>query len=267
MVAGRLGIKLAVWMAVFTGITTAVLGLRMWAIKFIRRGLQLSDYLMIVAYLSTTTMAAANWWTVANGLGKHTTELTSEELDVQYKGMVVDEVTWLVGTVCCKGSILALYRTIFNSYRPMRMLVNVVSGLVVAYFIAFLPVFLTQCHPVSYGWNPVPGGACRSLTYQEISSISLNIFLDTVIAVLPAPALWKLHMPLRNKITISAMFGMGLIVVAVMIMRLIITLSPATSADFVHSLYQIGLFSFLELWLSIIIASLPVLTPLVQALY
>lgn len=47
-----------------------------------------------------------------------------------------------------------------------------------------------------------------------------------------------------------------------MIFRLVITLNPETAADFVYGLYKIGLVSFLELWLSIIIVSLPVLAPL-----
>lgn len=51
-------------------------------------------------------------------------------------------------------------------------------------------------------------------------------------------------------------------VVAVMIWRLMITLDPSTNADFVYGLYLIGLVSFLELWLSIIIVSLPALAPL-----
>lgn len=51
-------------------------------------------------------------------------------------------------------------------------------------------------------------------------------------------------------------------VVAVMIWRLVITLNPETAADFVYGLYKIGLVSFLELWLSIIIVSLPDLAPL-----
>jgi len=47
-----------------------------------------------------------------------------------------------------------------------------------------------------------------------------------------------------------------------MIWRLVITLNPETSKDFVFGLYQIGLVSFLELWLSMIIVSLPALAPL-----
>lgn len=119
-------------------------------------------------------------------------------------------MTWLVSTVSCKLSMLALYTSLFRSSRTMTLLVRTVSVLVGAYFVAFLCLFLTQCRPISYGWNPVPGGSCRSLLPQELLSISLNIFLDTIIAILPIPVLWKLHMQTRDKVTIGIMFGMGL---------------------------------------------------------
>ncbi|EAW15345.1 uncharacterized protein ACLA_060120 [Aspergillus clavatus NRRL 1] len=262
MAASLSGMSLAIWMIVFTGVTTLVMALRLWAIHITRKGFQLSDYAILVAYVSACTMAALAWWAIANGLGSHTNELSDEEIGVQYKLIIASGMTWLVGTVCCKLSMLALYTTLFRAYKPIRILVWIVSGLVGAYFVAFLPIFLTQCHPISYGWDPVPGGGCRSLTLQEILSIVLNIVLDTIIALLPVPALWKLHMAIRNKVTIGAMFGMGLIVVAVMIWRLIITLDPDVNSDFVYGLSLIALVSFLELWLSMIIASLPALAPL-----
>ncbi|KAF5865080.1 hypothetical protein ETB97_005321 [Aspergillus alliaceus] len=201
------------------------------------RGLHSHDYLVIVAYLSATAMAVVGWWAIANGLGAHTEVLSPTEIGVQWQLLITACVTWLVSTVACK---------LF----------------VGAYFVAFLPVFLTQCYPLSYGWKPVPGGWCKSLVPSEVASITLNIFMDSVIAVLPISVLWKLHMALRNKITVGTMFLMGLIVVAVMIWRLLITLDPATQMDFVHGLGRIALASFLELWLSIIIITLPTLAPL-----
>lgn len=51
MTVSPAGIRLSVWMAVFTGITTAVIALRIWAVHLTRKSLQLSDYLVIVAYV------------------------------------------------------------------------------------------------------------------------------------------------------------------------------------------------------------------------
>lgn len=43
-------------MAVFTGITTAVIVLRIWAIHLTRKSLQLSDYLVIAAYVCSISI-------------------------------------------------------------------------------------------------------------------------------------------------------------------------------------------------------------------
>ncbi|KAJ5899380.1 hypothetical protein N7495_004124 [Penicillium taxi] len=256
------GIKMSIWLAVFTCLTSAIVGLRIWAIHLTRKRFQLHDYLVITAYISACAMTGLNYWAVANGLGAHTETLSKHELEVQFKIIVGSSMTWLVSTVCCKLSILTLYTSLFRTSRPIRITVWIVSGLVIGYFVGFLPTFLTQCHPISYQWHPTPGGYCRPLSHQEIASITLNIILDTAIALLPIPAIWNLRMSISNKLTIGVMFGMGLIVVAVMVYRLIITLDPKTAADFVYGLYSIGLVSFLELWLSITIVSLPALAPL-----
>lgn len=51
MAVSPAGVRLSIWMAVFTGITTAVIALRIWALHLTRKSLQLHDYLVIVAYV------------------------------------------------------------------------------------------------------------------------------------------------------------------------------------------------------------------------
>lgn len=123
-------------------------------------------------------------------------------------------MTWLVATVACKLSILTLYLTLFRISNRFSISIYVTCACVVIYFVVYLPVQLTQCHPIDYGWNPVPGGGCRSSRATQISSIALNIVLDTVVAVLPITILWNLRMPLRTKIAIGTMFSLGLLYVA-----------------------------------------------------
>ena len=79
------------------------------------------------------------------------------------------------------------------------------------YGVAFLCVFCTNCHPLSYSWNPVPGGYCKSVTVEELTSVSLNMVLDTAMVILPMPPLWGLRMATRNKIALSILFSLGLL--------------------------------------------------------
>ncbi|KAL8906218.1 MAG: hypothetical protein Q9171_006361 [Xanthocarpia ochracea] len=76
------------------------------------------------------------------------------------------------------------------------------------------------------------------------------------------PSLWKLQMPTKKKVGISVLFGLGLLVVAVMAWRLGITVHPTTKNDFVYGLGNIGLVTHLEVWIGISVACIPTLAPL-----
>ena len=106
--------------------------------------------------------------------------------------------------------MLTLYLILFGVSHRFRTVIYITCAIVVVYFIVILALFLTNCHPLSYGWNPVPGGGCRDLVLEEAVIISLNIFLDGLIALLPTPIIWNLKMPLHKKVTIVAMFSLGL---------------------------------------------------------
>lgn len=89
------------------------------------------------------------------------------------------------------------------------MTMNVIFG------ISFLAVFLSRCYPVSQEWEPKPWGHCRSLTTSELASSSINLGLDFLIVMLPLPWLWRLHMPVSNKIVVTIMFSFGFAYVSI----------------------------------------------------
>ncbi|KAL4994333.1 hypothetical protein BDV10DRAFT_197618 [Aspergillus recurvatus] len=238
------------------------MGLRLWSAHFIRKSLKMPDYWVIIAYVSTTIFAGLTWWGIANGLGRHTADLSVREVRVQWRLQFAGGILWLTSSVGCKLSILTLYFSLFNTSRRFSIIIYIACGITLIYFMIFLPMFITLCHPITQGWKPVPGGSCKSPVPLEIASITLNIFSDTLIAVLRIPMLWRLRIPLYRKVTIGAMFLMGLVVVATMIWRLQVTVSPSTQGDFAYGLGRIALTCFLELWLSIIVVSLPTLAPL-----
>jgi hypothetical protein len=118
-------------------------------------------------------------------------------------------ITWLVATVCAKMSMLFLYTRIF-SVAHFRKSSYAVMVVVVGYFITFMALFMTNCVPLYHLWHPVPGGWCREVTIEEYTSVAFNLVIDLAIVILPMPALWRLQMPLRNKVYVSIMFSIGL---------------------------------------------------------
>lgn len=261
---GPRGETLLRWMIAFTVIVGVILLLRLWAARLMKRSFYLDDLFVLIAFASTITFEGVAVWAIDNGAGKPQADLTPEELAIQAKILVLpSSIAWLVGTVAIKFSVLWLYTRIFST-RSFKNWSYSLMAVVACYFVAFLAVFMTICKPIDQLWNPVPWGSCRDTSDQEFTSISFNLVVDLAIFVLPMPWLWGLKMPLRNKIAISVMFSIGLVTIGVMCWRLAATKDSIAHPDASYHTTDIALISLLELWLGMIVASIPTLAPLLQ---
>jgi hypothetical protein len=66
------GIKLMIWIIVFTAVTTVVIGLRLWAVQIKKRSLRADDYLVFVAYVSAIRMVVLFYnVSLTKGLDQH----------------------------------------------------------------------------------------------------------------------------------------------------------------------------------------------------
>ncbi|KAK4077781.1 uncharacterized protein Triagg1_3475 [Trichoderma aggressivum f. europaeum] len=263
MSAGSRGIQLLIWIIVFTVLCTVCIGLRFWAAALSRRKLLPDDYMVLFALANTISLEGVVIWAIYNGLGKHTNELNPYEFGVQFKLILASGVTWLLGTVFIKLSVLWLYTRIFST-KTFKLWAHIMMGVVACYGVAFLILFMTQCRPISQQWDPVPGGTCRNIVVQELTSVSLNMVVDIGIVIMPLPVLWSLQLAVRSKLVVSVMFSIGFITIGIMAWRLQFTISTLNDTDFVFNLFDIGLISLLELWLGIIAACIPTLGPLLK---
>ncbi|KAL2259509.1 hypothetical protein VTK26DRAFT_6799 [Humicola hyalothermophila] len=258
------GINLFIWICVFTVISTIFLILRLIAARIIRRGLYVDDGLVVFAYAGTVALSGVVAWSIfVGGMGKHMNEMTDFELGILFQAVVAAYVTWTLGTVAVKLSVLWMYTRIFRTQQFKRY-AYVLMGFCMAFCIAFMAVFMTNCHPVSFMWKPVPGGGCRDMTHSEFASVSVSLVIDLAIIFLPMPWLWGLQMPLRNKIVVSVTLSIGFITIGVMGWRIDVTIESTKHPDFSHSLADIALISLLELWLGIIVACIPTLAPILK---
>lgn len=159
--------------------------------------------------------------------------------------------------------MLWLYTRIFCVQAFKRWSYTLI-GVVAAYGIAFFILFMSRCVPASQQWHPTEHGHCRDIYLDQVTSVSINMVIDIAIVALPLPVLWNLQLAVRSKIAVTVMFSIGLLTIGIMIWRLHFTVTTRNDKDFVWNLYNVGLISFLELWLGIIVACIPTLAPLLK---
>lgn len=81
-------------------------------------------------------------------------------------------------------------------------------------------VLFFQCSPVKKSWRPRTAGKClpNDITFYVLAAIS--IICDLIIFFLPIPILLKLHINIRRKVALVAIFMLGLFTTVCSIMRM-----------------------------------------------
>ncbi|MCJ1262841.1 hypothetical protein MMC22_002711 [Lobaria immixta] len=92
----------------------------------------------------------------------------------------------------------------------------------------------------------------------NIAASIINSVCDFIILLLPQGVIWKLQMPIRRKLGISAIFLIGLLACIASIMRLYYSIRVLQTGDDTYYLVIFGLWTHAEFTLAIICGSLPV---------
>lgn len=69
--------------------------------------------------------------------------------------------------------------------------------------------------PVQFYWQypPTTEGHCLDEGIATLTSGILNIVADVITTAVPVPLVMRLHMPLRQRMGVSVLFGLGFIVI------------------------------------------------------
>ena len=93
---------------------------------------------------------------------------------------------------------------------PMLLSIHILiwSCLIVYTAAAFTSLF--QCHPRKKLWDPLrTSGSCIDINPELLFTAIFNMITDFAILILPMPSIWKLQMPKKRKIMVTAIFGTG----------------------------------------------------------
>ena len=144
-----------------------------------------------------------------NGLGKHRAVVPPEQIIVFAKLLYVFQIFYILGPPSVKLSLLFLYRRIFEKSH-IRVVYGMMALIVVWVIImTFLAIF--NCTPVSAFWTQQ--GKCLDFRQFAIGYAVVNIVTDFVVWLMPIPSVWKIQLPLPQRIALSMIFALGLLCV------------------------------------------------------
>ncbi|KAH9232152.1 hypothetical protein K456DRAFT_1786735, partial [Colletotrichum gloeosporioides 23] len=173
----------------------------------------------------------------------------------------VQEPLYLLQLGLTKISILFLYLRIFPGRRFKRItyaFIIFVAGTTAA----LVGGSIVECWPIGYFWEAwnteylIHTTKCLNLTAAVFVAAGASIFQDIVMIILPIPPLLKTQLPKKDKIGVSIMFILGLLITGASCFRMQyinVAYSPNPFWDFEPAL----LWSLVELAMSFLVTSLP----------
>lgn len=180
---------------------------------------------------------------------------------------------WGLAMTFIKISIAMTLLRIQPTVLVWRMLCGLIMFVLAAYGIGNTIFIMLQCRPLEAAWNPsilqfVPG-SCLPLSAIMTASntgAGVNISTDILLSLAPIMFLWKLKRPLREKLVVGGLMGLGLFASASSIIKtLVVAQFTNPNVDGFALGVSTATWTMLEQLLAMIAASAPFLKPLLQS--
>lgn len=109
-----------------------------------------------------------------------------------------------------KLSVLLLLRRIF----PVRRFVwtaNVLIAIIVCWFVSNEIASFTICRPFDSFWNTAVSQQCGNQHLLDIVTPVPWIVTDFAVLLAPVPLIWKLCMPIKQRVSLVSIFLIGVL--------------------------------------------------------
>jgi hypothetical protein len=140
-------------------------------------------------------------------------------------------VTYVLCGSFAKLSLLVFYLRI-SPEKWFRIATWTTIFIISAYTTGIALALIFACQPIARMWDvTITEGFCLNLPSLYIAIAVSNIASDVVLFFLPLPMVVKLHIPLRQKIGLFFIFGIGSMTVITSIVRVSILPELLTNPD------------------------------------
>ncbi|KAE8356732.1 hypothetical protein BDV28DRAFT_154419 [Aspergillus coremiiformis] len=236
---------------------------------------QVDDYLMTLAGLVYTAETVAAYLVRAMFGGLTNSYMTPEEraaLDPSSReyynrqwGSKIQVIGWsfyaciLWLVKCC---VAVFYSRLTTGLQNLPNRVRFAYILLGVTYLAVALSILLGCQPMHKYWqiNPDPGNLCqptRSTLYVLIVVIP-NVLTDLYLMSIPLPLLWKVNIGIKRKITLMALFSGAAFVIMATIIRAVTIMTSGPEGAVSGSKWACR-----ETFVSIVVANLPIIQPLI----
>lgn len=183
------------------------------------------------------------------------------ERELGSKWVFVSEHSFVLCIWSFKACMLVIYARITEGLKQ-RKWVNYIAIYVALGFVATELSLFLMCRPLSNYWAvPTPDYQCSSYQYYEIVQGCISIPADIFMLLVAIPLIIQVRVPLKQKLILVVLFGMGTFVIVAAILTKVYCLVPELISYVYMNWY------FREATVAILVTNLPLIWPLLRDVF
>jgi large subunit ribosomal protein L36e len=93
----------------------------------------------------------------------------------------------------------------------MWVVAHAVIGCIFLFYVIDTGFNIFMCRPREKYWNRLKTGSCYDWDASMLGTGFFNVFSDFALLLLPVRSIWKLHVPIKKKLGVLAVFATGLL--------------------------------------------------------
>jgi len=258
----------------FSLLGLAVVAARIYSRLLITRAPGWDDFLIVVGLVFS--IAASIMVIIGNKLyfsGRHIWDVPPSTFTPHRLNVWISEWLVVLAGTAIKISVLLFYRRLSVKF-PKGFLIATWVGIVymVLYVLAFTLTLLLICQPTDSYWNSfTPSWAathkfhCADQSVSIPSAVGLSVLGDFYTTSLPLLLIFRLKLPLKQKLALYSLFALGFLACIFGTIKLVLLNKLLNDTfDFTWLLWEMWIWSIMELYVAIFAASAPALKPLLQ---
>ncbi|KAK0717275.1 hypothetical protein B0T26DRAFT_829054 [Lasiosphaeria miniovina] len=230
--------------------------------------LTVDDYLITAAVIFDLFNWAFTLAGVKYGIGRHNYYIAPDQEVLAEKWLVFSEPFFPWALACAKMSIAWMLLRIQRDRLGWAITMYALMLVSIGVAISANTIFLTMCKPIWALWDHSnPDAVCGDPAKAQISiyvSAGLTVFTDIVLSIAPITFIMAIQRPLREKLVLAFIMGLGLMASAASIYKTFKAKDYGVTGDTLMDTVQITLWSITEAQLAIIAACIPTLKQLFE---
>ncbi|KAK1537694.1 hypothetical protein CPAR01_07807 [Colletotrichum paranaense] len=245
------------------------LALRLYVRLFMIRRSWWDDWLMVAAVVFCISVTiCVILATSLYGWDLHVWDLTPVQQRLGRQVSIAGQTLFLFASGLSKLSILTSYLRIAPLGSWFRKLTWVTMGFVFALMWIFLIVLWTQCSPAWHYWDLfVENRNCIEEWPPLAGQTITTVLTDFAVYILPMPTLFRLRLPIMQRLILIILFSLGTVVVVAGIMRTYWAhFVERETYDVTWDGFELWIWTALEANLAVVCGCVPVLRRLLPSM-